>query len=181
MTQAFNLSQFANNLNSGGQISLTSAVTGILPVANGGTGTNTSTFCNLTSNVSGILPVANGGTGTTSYANLLTSLGIDKNQLVKAWVYFYGSSGAIINSYNMSSVTRNSTGEYTFTMTNALSNANYVCAGTMQYATGATLQGYFVLETNYLTPTTTQVRLGASVGGSYYDPQVAGLLIIGNQ
>jgi hypothetical protein len=38
MTQAFNLSQFANNVNTSGQASLTTAVTGTLPVANGGTG-----------------------------------------------------------------------------------------------------------------------------------------------
>jgi hypothetical protein len=38
MTQAFNLSQFANKVNTSGQASLTTAVTGTLPVANGGTG-----------------------------------------------------------------------------------------------------------------------------------------------
>jgi hypothetical protein len=37
-----------------------------LPIASGGTGTNTTTFCNLQSNVSGILPVANGGTGVNA-------------------------------------------------------------------------------------------------------------------
>ena len=38
MTQAFNLSQFANKVNTSGQADLTTAVTGALPVANGGTG-----------------------------------------------------------------------------------------------------------------------------------------------
>jgi hypothetical protein len=38
MTAAFNLSQFANNVNTSGQASLTAAVSGTLPVANGGTG-----------------------------------------------------------------------------------------------------------------------------------------------
>jgi hypothetical protein len=37
MTQAFNLSQFANKVNTSGQADLTTAVTGTLPVANGGT------------------------------------------------------------------------------------------------------------------------------------------------
>jgi hypothetical protein len=37
-----------------------------LPIASGGTGTNTTTFCNLQSNVSGVLPVANGGTGVNT-------------------------------------------------------------------------------------------------------------------
>ena len=38
MTQAFNLSQFANKVNTSGQADLTTAVTGTLPIANGGTG-----------------------------------------------------------------------------------------------------------------------------------------------
>jgi hypothetical protein len=45
---------------------LTTGVTGTLPIANGGTGTTSTTFTNLTTNVTGTLPVANGGTGVTS-------------------------------------------------------------------------------------------------------------------
>ena len=45
---------------------LTTGVTGTLPIANGGTGTTSTTFANLTTNVTGTLPVANGGTGVTS-------------------------------------------------------------------------------------------------------------------
>jgi len=43
MTQAFNLSQFANKVNSSGLADLTTAVTGTLPVANGGTNQTTYT------------------------------------------------------------------------------------------------------------------------------------------
>lgn len=45
---------------------LTTDVTGTLPIANGGTGTTSTTFANLATNVTGTLPVANGGTGTTT-------------------------------------------------------------------------------------------------------------------
>ena len=45
---------------------LTTDVTGTLPIANGGTGTTSTTFANLTTNVTGLLPVANGGTGTAT-------------------------------------------------------------------------------------------------------------------
>ncbi len=54
-----------------GAVSLAADVTGTLPIANGGTGTTSTTFANLTSNVTGTLPVANGGTGiatTTAYS-----------------------------------------------------------------------------------------------------------------
>jgi hypothetical protein len=56
-------------------VDLTSQVTGTLPIANGGTGTTSTTFVNLATNVSGVLPFANGGSGAivplhkgTSYA-----------------------------------------------------------------------------------------------------------------
>lgn len=48
----------------------------------------------------------------------------------KAWVQFTGSTATINGSYNVSSVTRASTGSYTVNYTSALSNANYsVCLG----------------------------------------------------
>ena len=49
--------------------SLTTNVTGTLPIANGGTGSTSTTYCSLTANVSGTLPVVNGGTGQTSYTD----------------------------------------------------------------------------------------------------------------
>ena len=57
-------------------VSLTSDVTGTLPIANGGTGTTSTTFTNLATNVTGTLPIANGGTGTTSttFTNLATNV-----------------------------------------------------------------------------------------------------------
>lgn len=41
MTQAFNLSQLANNLNSAGQLDATDGLVNAVPVANGGTGAST--------------------------------------------------------------------------------------------------------------------------------------------
>ena len=59
------------NLTLGGAltgVSLATQVTGTLPIANGGTGTTSTTFANLATNVTGTLPVANGGTGATTLA-----------------------------------------------------------------------------------------------------------------
>jgi hypothetical protein len=58
------------------QVPLATAVSGTLPIANGGTGTSSTTFVDLISNVSGILPINNGGTGTnsTTFANLATNV-----------------------------------------------------------------------------------------------------------
>jgi hypothetical protein len=59
----------SGNLTLGGtlaNVDLTSQVTGTLPIANGGTGSTSTTYVDLTTNVTGTLPVANGGTGVTT-------------------------------------------------------------------------------------------------------------------
>ena len=43
----------------------------------------------------------------------------------KDWVKFNGTSGAIRASYNVTSVTRNGTGDYTTNFTNAFADTNY--------------------------------------------------------
>lgn len=79
MTQAFNLSQLANNLNTSGQLDATDGLSGLVPLANGGTGaTNTintivagtgistsvsGTQVTITSTVTGGVTSLNGQTG----------------------------------------------------------------------------------------------------------------------
>ena len=46
-----------------------------LPVASGGTGSTSTTYCSLTANVTGTLPVGNGGTNATTAAAALANLG----------------------------------------------------------------------------------------------------------
>ena len=54
---------------------LTTGVTGTLPIANGGTGTTSTTFTNLTTNVTGTLPVTNGGTGAATLTGVIKGSG----------------------------------------------------------------------------------------------------------
>lgn len=51
-----------------GKVGLTTHISGTLPIANGGTGSTSTTYCSLTTNVTGTLPLANGGTGATTQA-----------------------------------------------------------------------------------------------------------------
>jgi hypothetical protein len=128
MTQAFNLAQLANNLNTSGQLDATDGLFGVLPRSNGGTGSSATAYCSLTSNVSGILPVANGGTGASSAAGALANLGAlagSTSQLVKAWVNFDGNTGGIRASYNVSSINFFSTGNYAINFSTGLGDANY--------------------------------------------------------
>jgi len=59
------------------------------------------------------------------------SAGKEIGQFAKAWVKFDGTiaSPTISGSFNVSSVTKQSTGNFTITFTNALPNANYVMTG----------------------------------------------------
>ena len=73
--------------------------------------------------------------------------------LCRAWVNFNGttSPGTIRASFNVTSVTKNGTGDYTVNFTNALPDANYVFLVTSEY--GAS--NNFVVT----APTTTAARL----------------------
>lgn len=58
------------------------------------------------------------GTNSTSATNPIKGS-------AKAWVNFNGTNGSVVASYNVSSVTRNGTGDYTLNYTNALADSNY--------------------------------------------------------
>jgi hypothetical protein len=49
--------------------------------------------------------------------------------IAKAWVNYNGSAGTITGSFNVGSVTKNSTGNYTVNFTTAMANATYAMAG----------------------------------------------------
>jgi hypothetical protein len=90
---AWNGSDFVKIASS--SVSLTTDVTGTLPIANGGTGTTSTTFANLTTNVTGTLPVGNGGTGATSLTanNVLLGNGTSALQVVAP-----GTTGNVLTS-----------------------------------------------------------------------------------
>ena len=84
-------------LSSATGLPLSSGVTGTLPIANGGTGTTSTTFASLTTNVTGTLPVANGGTGITSLgAGVATFLGTPSSANLASAVTDETGSGALV-------------------------------------------------------------------------------------
>jgi hypothetical protein len=68
------------------------------------------------------------GTVSTSSANVIQGS-------AKAWVNFDGTGPAIRASYNVSSVTRASLGNYTINFTNAFADTNYAFTGSTGYDT----------------------------------------------
>ena len=80
----------SGNLTLGGtlaNVDLTTQVTGTLPIANGGTGTTSTTFADLTTNVTGTLPLANGGTNATTAAGARASLSANALPILKGTSY----------------------------------------------------------------------------------------------
>ena len=103
------------------------------------------------------------GTISTSTANVING--------AKAWVQFAGATGAINGSYNISSITRNGTGDYTANFTIAMPNANYVAVGNSGINSITT--AYTIIFPNatpaspfHQAPTTTACRFLAAFGTS---------------
>jgi len=75
---------------------------------------------------------ANGIVSTADASGILNIQSNGVNTNAQAWVNFNGVTTATIRaSYNVSSVVRNSTGNYTVNFTNALTDANYVIVSTL--------------------------------------------------
>ena len=168
-----NLSAAGSGANS--DITSITGLTTALTVAQGGTGAATHTskgvlIGNGTSAVTTVSPSTSGnvltsdGTSWTSATNAGSA---------KAWVNFDGASGTIRSSYNVSSVTRASTGVYTVNITSALANANYAVICGTSSADGNNDGGYMGIKNGTsLTTTSFQLATDGRTTGEY-DPNYA--------
>ena len=86
----------------------------------------------------------------------------------KAWVNFDGTvatPSTIRASYNVSSVTRNGTGDFTINFTNALADANYAATGSVSNNASSGSMIMAPLGFSY-PPTTTTYRFNTSNSAS---------------
>jgi len=115
-----------------------------------------------------------GGTtvaNTTGYVNSRTN--------TRAWVRWVGSSGAVTASYNVSSVTRNSTGNYTVNFTTSLADANYAPIGMTAGAGTYNSFGVYMQQTSAPTAASCAVTT-LSNSGTAVDCIANQLVIFGN-
>jgi len=103
---------------------------------------------------SGVLATQNGMTG-----------------IAKAWCQFGGTTPTIYGSFNIGSITKNGTGDYTFNFTTAMPNANYAFVGSASI--NLSTAGYTSFFPNSLVgvpyfqaPTTTTCRATLSTSSS---------------
>ena len=117
------------------------------------------------------------GTVSTSSANVIQGS-------AKAWVTFTGTNGTVNGSYNVSSVTRTGTGNYTVNFTTALSSAqfcpaisisNIVIGGAFAFDAGPNLNsgGY----TGYASTTTFKFITGNISSSVPADPAICSVAI----
>jgi hypothetical protein len=125
------------------------------------------------------LNVANIQSLTTSTLPVVkNSVGTELGRFVKAWVNFNGTGTiAIRDSFNVSSITDNSTGEYTVNFQNAFADTNYsaVAGGSQELDSTSMPDGVMVH-----TYTTTSVDLesyGRLDGTAEMDLQIINLII----
>jgi hypothetical protein len=109
-----------------------------------------------------VITTLSDGTNSTSATNTIKGS-------AKAWVNFNGTGTvAINNSFNVSSITDNGTGDYTVNFTTAMTDANYVVAGSAAKQNGGdTASNMRVLSRNGATAqTTSAVRVGVYYANS---------------
>ena len=104
-----------------------------------------------------VVSTLNNDTGVLATQNGMTGI-------AKAWVNFNGTGTvAIRDSFNVSSITDNGTGDYTVNFTTAMPNANYAvsssCGGYIDTNAPTNLQ---VFNDTAKAPTTTALRLFAA-------------------
>ena len=109
--------------------------------------------------------VQSNGSGFNDVVSFQNSSGTQNGTLCRAWVNFNGTGVVAISaSFNVSSITDNSAGNYTVNFSNAMSNANYSVVGNCSFTpSNVTLQSVF---TGSRTTTTVVVT---TVGSAYYD------------
>ena len=115
---------------------------------------------------SGVLATQNGMTG-----------------IAKAWVLYNGVAQTVTNSFNISSITRNSAGNYTVNFTTAQTNANYCVSGSSETGGGTSNIMIWASGGTGATPTlksTTQCQVLNANNGSAVDCTTVSIIFLGS-
>ena len=112
----------------------------------------------------------NNDTGVLATQNGMTGI-------AKAWVNFNGSGTvAIRDSFNVSSITDNGTGDYTVNFTTAMPNANYSAVATVSAVSLASGSG-IACGPFQAAPTTTAYRFISATSSAAYDALYASVAV----
>jgi hypothetical protein len=105
--------------------------------------------------------IQNGAGASTSTTNVI-------NGSAKAWAYYNGVTPSLINNFNIASVTKNSTGNYTFNFSTAMANATFAVTYGISNDLANTAGNLFVKPIALATGSVTMLVL--TPAGAAYDP-----------
>lgn len=104
-------------------------------------------------------------------------------QLAKAWASFgvaYGGTTLVVNSsYNVSSVTRNSTGSYTINFTTPFTTTTYAMVGSVTYRFYSTF-GADNCAVSSQVLNTTSLQIYVTSNATLFDAEQVNVAIFGN-
>ena len=142
------------------------------------------TFNDATTLTSAVIPAnAVGATqiadGSVTAAKLGTT---EQKQIAKAWVNFNGttSPGTIRSSYNVSSVTKNGTGQYTVNFASSLADSNYSVYGCAINNGTMSLQIEGPFNGSPVTKTVSAIRVSCAAVSVLYDCSDISVSVLGN-
>ena len=98
-------------------------------------------------------------------------------QQATAWVNFDGSDGSIRDSYNISSVVKNDTGDYTIHFSESMNNTNYCAVVSSSYAAGTGTHTIIQDGNDYSTTSLRIKHCDSSCG----DPEINNIIILGGK
>lgn len=111
--------------------------------------------------VGGLFLLVGNQLATDSSKGIVDTLGI-----AKAWVKFNGTTGTVLDSYNVTSVTRGGVGDYTINLSITMANADYIVNTNCQEAGTGTYYVRPFVYTQSQTPTSFGLKgLGWNMAG----------------
>jgi len=146
---------------------------GLANTAGAGVGTtDTQTLTNKTLTTPTIATIKSAASATPTVFQ--DSAGTEIGTLCRAWVNYKGTATRAINaSFNVSSVTFNSTGSYTVNFTTAMTDANYCAQVTAGDASSTALNITDAIASTYTTTTllvqTFTAQAAANTGRAFID------------
>lgn len=147
---------------------------------------STQTFSTSAAQISSVL-YTGGATSATGYTSagsvvLPATAAVRSLNTPKAWVNFNGLTGTIRAAFNVSAVTRNSTGYYTIKFIEPFTSAGYVMAGSC-FTEGNDSQGIQPYNASAFTVSTADVLTinngGTGGGGDPFDATLATAIFYG--
>ena len=116
-------------------------------------------------------------TATMMAADSVGASELVSNIEIKGWINFNGTGTIAINdSYNVTSITDNGTGNYTISWNVHFASTSYTCSGT----SGTTSARQFTTLITYAVGSVVVLTYDESAAG-YYDPAVVAVIALGDQ